>query len=114
MHSVTQLVVQRVTLIIWPIFLYMLFFYIHLTILNKSGNGDGFYSSAFQNRLKGNSFYNASMPREVASNDYHFNHKTGGGYLHSHFYLYPKEVGACQQEQQVWPINLFHSQRISE
>lgn len=27
-----------------------------------SGNGDGFYSSAFQSQLEGNSLYNASMP----------------------------------------------------
>jgi dolichyl-phosphate-mannose-protein mannosyltransferase len=107
MHSVKQLVVRGVTLILWPIFLYMLFFYIHLTILNKSGNGDGFYSSAFQSRLKGNSLYNASMPREVAYGAIITikNHKTGGGYLHSHFHLYPKEVGARQQ--QVQSINLF-------
>lgn len=33
------------------------------TLLNlHSGNGDGFYSSAFQSQLEGNSLYNASMP----------------------------------------------------
>ena len=27
-----------------------------------SGNGDGFFSSAFQSQLHGNALYNASMP----------------------------------------------------
>jgi dolichyl-phosphate-mannose-protein mannosyltransferase len=87
-------------LILWPTFLYVLFFYIHLAILNRSGNGDGFYSSAFQSRLIGNSLYNASMPRQVAygAQITFKNHKTGGGYLHSHFHLYPKGFGAKQQQ----------------
>lgn len=78
----------------------MAFFYIHLKILNRSGNGDGFYSSAFQSHLIGNSLYNASMPRDVAYGSIVTikNHKTGGGYLHSHFHLYPKGFGAKQQQ----------------
>lgn len=100
MYSIKQLMARAVTLIVWPIFLYMLFFYIHLTVLNHSGNGDGFYSSGFQSRLIGNSLYNASMPREVAYGAVVTlkNHKTGGGYLHSHFHLYPAKTGARQQQ----------------
>lgn len=26
------------------------------------------------------------------------NHRTGGGYLHSHYHLYPEGVGARQQQ----------------
>lgn len=99
-YSIKQLVARAVALIVLPILLYILFFYIHLTVLNKSGNGDGFYSSGFQSRLIGNSLYNASMPREVAYGAIITlkNHKTGGGYLHSHFHLYPKGAGARQQQ----------------
>lgn len=88
------------TLIVWPIILYMCFFYIHLEVLNHSGNGDGFYSSAFQSQLIGNSLHNATMPRQVAYGAVLTlkNHKTGGGYLHSHYHLYPKGVGARQQQ----------------
>uniref|UniRef100_A0A1A9WTR6 Protein O-mannosyl-transferase 2 n=1 Tax=Glossina brevipalpis TaxID=37001 RepID=A0A1A9WTR6_9MUSC len=95
-----QLLSRALTLIVWPIILYMFFFYIHLVILNHSGNGDGFYSSAFQSRLIGNSLYNASMPRKVAYGAVVTlkNHKTGGGYLHSHHHLYPKGFGARQQQ----------------
>lgn len=36
---------------------------IFVFMLCCSGNGDGFYSSAFQSQLEGNSLHNASMPR---------------------------------------------------
>lgn len=100
MIAVKQLIARALTLILWPICLYMIFFYIHLTVLNHTGSGDGFYSSAFQSRLIGNSLHNASMPREVAYGAIVTlkNHKTGGGYLHSHFHMYPKGVGAKQQQ----------------
>lgn len=80
--------------------LYMCFFFIHLEVLNHSGNGDGFYSSAFQSQLIGNSLHNATMPRQVAYGAILTlkNYKTGGGYLHSHYHLYPKGAGARQQQ----------------
>lgn len=69
-------------------------------IIFFSGSGDGFYSSAFQSQLVGNSLYNASMPYQVAYGAVVTlkNHRTGGGYLHSHFHLYPEGVGARQQQ----------------
>ncbi|XP_053969988.1 protein O-mannosyl-transferase 2 [Anastrepha ludens] len=100
LETIIQIVCRALALILWPILLYMLFFYIHLAVLNRSGNGDGFYSSAFQSRLIGNSLHNASMPRDVAYGAIVTikNHKTGGGYLHSHLHLYPKGLGARQQQ----------------
>uniref|UniRef100_A0A0A1WHV6 Protein O-mannosyl-transferase 2 n=1 Tax=Zeugodacus cucurbitae TaxID=28588 RepID=A0A0A1WHV6_ZEUCU len=100
METVKQIACRTITLILWPIILYMCFFYVHLTVLNRSGNGDGFYSSAFQSRLIGNSLYNVSMPRDVTYGAVVTikNHKTGGGYLHSHYHLYPKGAGARQQQ----------------
>ncbi|XP_061388961.1 protein O-mannosyl-transferase 2 [Musca vetustissima] len=99
-ETLKQLGCRAMGLIVWPIALYLTFFYIHLQLLNHSGNGDGFYSSAFQSRLIGNSLYNASMPRDVAFGSVVSikNHKTGGGYLHSHLHLYPKGVGSQQQQ----------------
>lgn len=118
-------VARFVCLIILPILVYVGFFYIHLFILNKSGNGDGFYSSAFQSKLQGNSLHNASMPKGCCVHIYIYsfflmklkflfyniildvsfgaiitlkNHRTGGGYLHSHWHLYPENVGAKQQQ----------------
>lgn len=87
-------------LIILPIIVYVSFFWCHLTVLNRSGSGDGFYSSAFQSTLEGNSLYNASMPQYVAygASLTIKNHRTGGAYLHSHWHLYPEGVGARQQQ----------------
>ncbi|XP_016982471.1 protein O-mannosyl-transferase 2 [Drosophila rhopaloa] len=123
LETVKQVACRAITLIIWPILLYTLFFYIHLSVLNRSGNGDGFYSSAFQSRLIGNSLYNASMPRDVAYGSVVTikNHKTGGGYLHSHHHLYPKGAGARQQqittythkdENNKWLIKPHNKQRL--
>ena len=65
-----------------------------------SGSGDGFYSSEFQSLLKGNNLYNATMPRQLSYGAIITlkNHRTGGGYLHSHWQLYPVGIGAHQQQ----------------
>ncbi|CAK1549544.1 unnamed protein product [Leptosia nina] len=98
--TLKHLIGRSITLILWPIILYVFFFWIHLTILSKSGSGDGFYSSGFQARLQGNSLNNASAPRVLAygATITLKNHRTGGGYLHSHQHLYPQGVGARQQQ----------------
>ncbi|KAI5740934.1 hypothetical protein M8J76_008607 [Diaphorina citri] len=100
MYTVHHFMARVVCLIILPAVLYTLFFYIHLCILNRSGNGDGFFSSGFQSQLRGNSLYNASMPRQVAYGAVVTlkNHRAGGAYLHSHWHLYPKGFGARQQQ----------------
>ncbi|KAL0269518.1 UNVERIFIED_CONTAM: hypothetical protein PYX00_007222 [Menopon gallinae] len=98
--TVKHFMARALGLILLPAVLYMSYFYIHLLVLNRSGSGDGFYSSAFQSKLIGNSLYNASMPREVAYGAIltFKNRRTGGGYLHSHWHLYPEGVGARQQQ----------------
>lgn len=103
--TVKHFIARTLCLIILPILLYVSYFYIHLVVLNKSGNGDGFYSSAFQSKLIGNSLYNTSMPMEVAYGAIITlkNHRTGGGYLHSHWHLYPDGIGARQQQ-----VNIAH------
>ncbi|CAG9813205.1 unnamed protein product [Phaedon cochleariae] len=99
-HTLKNILARGLCLIVLPMVLYIIFFYIHLRVLNRSGNGDGFYSSAFQSQLIGNSLHNASMPYQVAYGAVVTmkNHRTGGGYLHSHFHLYPEGVGARQQQ----------------
>lgn len=95
-----HLIARVICLILLPITLYVFFFWIHLQVLSKSGSGDGFFSSAFQSQLEGNSLYNASMPRFVAYGSVITlkNTRTGGGYLHSHWHLYPEGIGARQQQ----------------
>lgn len=87
-------------LIVVPLFLYVTVFAVHFVVLNKSGPGDGFFSSAFQSRLIGNNLHNASMPEYLAygSTITIKNLRIAGGYLHSHWHLYPEGVGAKQQQ----------------
>ncbi|XP_057652343.1 protein O-mannosyl-transferase 2 [Diorhabda carinulata] len=120
-HTLKNLLARALCLIVLPVLLYITFFYIHLRVLNRSGNGDGFYSSAFQSQLIGNSLHNASMPHQVAYGAIITikNHRTGGGYLHSHFHLYPEGIGARQQQittythkddNNKWLIKKFNSE----
>lgn len=105
-------------LIVLPLTTYLFYFWIHLKVLSVSGTGDGFFSSAFQSQLEGNSLFNASMPMTVAYGAVITlkNARTGGGYLHSHWHLYPEAVGARQQqvtgyshkdENNLWLIKKF-------
>ncbi|XP_047467872.1 protein O-mannosyl-transferase 2 [Mugil cephalus] len=104
--DITKHFLARVVgLILLPIFLYVAIFAIHLVVLNKSGSGEGFFSSAFQSRLIGNSLYNASMPEYLAYGSIITvkNLRMGSGYLHSHWHLYPEEMGPSQQQVTSYP-----------
>ncbi|XP_069592024.1 protein O-mannosyl-transferase 2 isoform X8 [Ranitomeya imitator] len=87
-------------LILLPLALYALTFVVHFAVLNRSGPGDGFFSSAFQSRLIGNNLHNSSMPEYLAYGSVITlkNVRTAAGYLHSHWHLYPEGVGARQQQ----------------
>ncbi|KAM3919941.1 protein O-mannosyl-transferase 2 isoform 2-T2 [Leptodactylus fuscus] len=95
-----HLAARILCLILLPLTLYALIFFVHFTVLNKSGPGDGFFSSAFQSRLIGNNLHNASMPENLAYGSVITlkNVRTAAGYLHSHWHLYPEGVGARQQQ----------------
>ncbi|XP_077477713.1 protein O-mannosyl-transferase 2 [Stigmatopora argus] len=95
-----HLLARILGLILLPLFLYTTIFAVHFVVLNKSGTGDGFFSSAFQSRLIGNNLYNASMPEYLAygSTLTLKNLRISGGYLHSHVHLYPDGIGAKQQQ----------------
>uniref|UniRef100_A0A803YK42 Protein O-mannosyl-transferase 2 n=1 Tax=Meleagris gallopavo TaxID=9103 RepID=A0A803YK42_MELGA len=64
------------------------------------GPGDGFFSSAFQSQLIGNNLHNVSIPEHLAYGSVVTmkNLRMAGGYLHSHWHLYPEGVGARQQQ----------------
>ncbi|XP_025912931.1 protein O-mannosyl-transferase 2 isoform X4 [Apteryx rowi] len=65
-----------------------------------SGPGDGFFSSAFQSQLIGNNLHNVSVPEYLAYGSVVTmkNLRMAGGYLHSHWHLYPEGIGARQQQ----------------
>lgn len=99
-NVIKHFLARAACLIALPIIMYIFLFFIHLKVLYKSGNGDGHFSSSFQSALVGNVLHNASMPRHLVFGAIVTlkNHRTGGGYLHSHFHLYPEGVGARQQQ----------------
>ncbi|NXS97510.1 POMT2 transferase, partial [Jacana jacana] len=57
-----HLLARVLCLILLPLALYVATFAVHFTVLNKSGPGDGFFSSAFQSQLIGNNLHNVSVP----------------------------------------------------
>ncbi|NXP54066.1 POMT2 transferase, partial [Heliornis fulica] len=57
-----HLLARVLCLILLPLALYTVTFAVHFTVLNKSGPGDGFFSSAFQSQLIGNNLHNVSVP----------------------------------------------------
>ncbi|XP_061467814.1 protein O-mannosyl-transferase 2 isoform X1 [Rhineura floridana] len=87
-------------LIMLPLVLYTALFAVHFAVLNRSGPGDGFFSSGFQSRLIGNNLHNMSVPEYLAYGSVITmkNLRMAGGYLHSHWHLYPEGVGARQQQ----------------
>ncbi|EHB04791.1 Protein O-mannosyl-transferase 2 [Heterocephalus glaber] len=95
-----HLMARVLCLIILPLVLYMAIFAVHIMVLNKSGPGDGFFSSAFQARLSGNNLHNASIPEHLAYGSVITvkNLRMAIGYLHSHRHLYPEGIGARQQQ----------------
>lgn len=111
---VKHFLARALCLIILPILVYIALFAVHLRILNHSGNGDGFYSSAFQSQLIGNRLYNVSMPENVAFGSVITlkQRRTGGGYLHSHWHLYPEEHPPRQQQITTYAHKDFNNEWI--
>lgn len=76
------------SLIVMPFIIYLFWFYLHFEILNKSGPGDSFMSSEFQESL-------LESPMARSAKDVRFGdivtikHKDTGAFLHSHAFAYP-------------------------
>lgn len=75
-------------LIVVPFIIYLNWFYIHFAVLTKSGPGDPFMSSEFQETLS-----DSILAKESKDINYHdiitIKHKDTQCYLHSHPYRYP-------------------------
>lgn len=83
-------------LILVPVGLYMLSFYIHFAILNKSGTGDANMSSLFQASLQGSPLQESPLDVVFGSEVTLKSNTFGGGLLHSHVQGYP--TGSRQQQ----------------
>lgn len=76
------------SLIIVPFVLYLFWFYVHFSILTKSGPGDSFMSAEFQESLAESPI--ARTAKDVRFGDFvTFKHKDTGAFLHSHDHVYP-------------------------
>ncbi|GME66772.1 unnamed protein product [[Candida] boidinii] len=77
-----------ISLIVVPFIIYLGWFYIHFAILTKSGPGDDFMSSEFQETLS-----ESPLTREAKEVNYHdvitLKHKDTQCLLHSHNHQYP-------------------------
>lgn len=90
-------------LIVLPFVIYLFWFYVHFGILTKSGPGDGFMSSEFQETLG-----DSPLAKEAKELNYYdvvtFKHKATTALLHSHGYRYPlryEDGRVSSQGQQV-------------
>lgn len=77
---------RAIFLIVIPMMIYASLFYMHFSIVNKSGPDDGFMSSQFQTSLSDSPFSNI---RKYVSYGKKITIKTENGYLHSHSHNYP-------------------------
>lgn len=96
-------VVRLYCLVVLPFFIYLFWFYVHFAVLNKSGPGDAFMSSEFQETLG-----DSPLARESKQVNYYdiitIKHKQTSGLLHSHGYRYPlryEDGRVSSQGQQV-------------
>ncbi|TQS36798.1 hypothetical protein Golomagni_02742 [Golovinomyces magnicellulatus] len=79
---------RALALIVFPFFIYLLWFQVHFAVLYRSGPGDDFMSPGFQETLSDN-----IMMAKAVNIEYfdiiQIKHKETGSYLHSHPAKYP-------------------------
>lgn len=108
-HVAKHFFARALGLIVIPAFVYLFWFWVHFKILIRSGPGDVFMSSEFQQTLQGN-------PMLAQARDIHYGdtiaikHKHTGAFLHSHIDRYPLKYDdgrISSQGQQVtgYPFN---------
>jgi dolichyl-phosphate-mannose-protein mannosyltransferase len=84
-----------------PMVVYLATFAVHLGVLNHSGDGDAFMSSAFQHTLVGHGMPDTFADVALGSTITLRHLNTQGGLLHSHSHNYP--AGSGQQQITLYP-----------
>lgn len=98
---VHHFIARAICLILIPFAVYVGCFAIHLAVLNRSGEGDGFMTSSFQYSLRGNAMPDTYADVALGSTITLRHLNTQGGYLHSHSHNYPG--GSGQQQITLYP-----------
>ncbi|KAF9191570.1 hypothetical protein BGZ51_007133 [Haplosporangium sp. Z 767] len=78
---------RAIGLILVPTVVYLFWFYVHFAILTRSGPGDDFMSTEFQETLQGNSMVDGVFIKY--GDNITIRHKDTSVYLHSHPHRYP-------------------------
>lgn len=106
-------IARFILLIVIPFIIYLGWFYIHFAILTKSGPGDAFMSSEFQETL-GDSIL-AKESRDINYYDIvTLKHKSTGCFLHSHPYHYPLRYDDGRISSQGQQVTCFNSAMETE
>ncbi|CAO1614890.1 unnamed protein product [Parajaminaea phylloscopi] len=92
---------RAIGLIVVPTLVYLMSFAVHLQVLNRSGDGDAFMSSAFQHTLIGHGMPDTFADVALGSTITIRHLNTQGGLLHSHPHNYPG--GSKQQQITLYP-----------
>ncbi|KAF9365882.1 hypothetical protein BGX34_007831, partial [Mortierella sp. NVP85] len=79
---------RALALILVPFIIYLFWFWVHFAILTRSGSGDDFMSSEFQETLKGNSMADGIYIKY--GDNITIRHRDTSVYLHSHPHYYPR------------------------
>lgn len=87
-HVAKHFFARFLGLVVVPIFVYLFWFWVHFKVLFRSGPGDSFMTSEFQQTLQGNSVL--AQARTIYYGDtISLKHKHTGAFLHSHLDRYP-------------------------
>ncbi|KAG0210827.1 hypothetical protein BGX31_001807, partial [Mortierella sp. GBA43] len=79
---------RAIGLILVPIVIYLFWFWVHFTILTRSGPGDDFMSAEFQETLQGNTMVDGVYVKY--GDNITIRHRDTAVYLHSHAHNYPR------------------------
>ncbi|KDE07082.1 hypothetical protein MVLG_02655 [Microbotryum lychnidis-dioicae p1A1 Lamole] len=117
-HVVKHFAARAFGLIVVPAIVYLFWFWVHFKVLNRSGTGDEFMSSAFQQTL-------LDSPMTLTAKEIHYfdtitlQHRTTKSFLHSHPDRYPLKyddgrISSAGQQVTGYPFNDTNNHWIVE
>ncbi|KAF0991935.1 hypothetical protein HZS_4381, partial [Henneguya salminicola] len=104
-HILREIIKYTWFLILLPFCTYLIFFYIHLSVLTKQGEGANFYSIPFQISIIGNPFREVELSEKLASGSIVSikGSRLDSFFLHSHSEMYPDDHPPTQQQVTGYP-----------